>query len=99
MNAEDRQKAMRYFQSLTDDFDAGKLNADQMESGALAKFWLGIMLCQGYHTRRDPIIGTAHIKTAEIFFNGFDGFGYKLMSVLGEVYAQGLAQPRRRTIH
>ena len=93
MNAEDRQKALCYFQSLADDFDAGKLNADQMESGALSKFWLGIMLCQGYHTRRDPILGTTHIKTAEIFFNGFDGFGYKLMSVLGEVYAQGLAQP------
>ena len=93
MNAEDRQKAMGYFQSLSEDFDAGKLNRDQQQDGALAKFWLGIMLCQGYHTRRDAIKGVELIQAANALTNGFEGFGFVLMYKIGEVYATGLAQP------
>ena len=93
MNAEDRQKAMGYFQSLAGDFDAGKLRGDQWQDGALAKFWLGIMLCQGYHTRRDAIKGVELIQAADALTNGFEGFGFVLMYKIGELYATGLTQP------
>ena len=93
MNAEDRQKAMKYFQSLVEDFDAGRLSADQREEGAYAQLWLGVMLCQGYHTRRDAVKGVELIKAAETFFNGFEGFGYRPMKILGDLYWSGLAQP------
>ncbi len=92
MNAEDRQKAMCYFESLVNDFDAGRLVGEQKEDGALAKLWLGIMLCQGYHTRRDAIMGAELIQAAGTYFNGFQGFGYRLMREIGEIYASGLAQ-------
>jgi len=94
MNAENRQKAMKYFQSLVNDFDAGKLiSKDDRESGIIAKLWLGIMLCEGYHTRRDAKEGVVLIKSVEILTNGFDGYGFVAMYKLGELYATGLAQP------
>ena len=92
MNEDDRQKAMRYFMELADDFDANRLSAEQREDGVIAKLWLGIMLCEGYHTPRDPVKGTKLIKEADTFFHGFEGFGYKPMYKIGEVYATGLAQ-------
>jgi len=92
MNAEDRQKAIRYYQSLVDDFDTGKLSGDDREWGEVAKLWLGVMLCEGYHTQRDAIKGAKLIKEAEALTKGFEGFGYKVMKTLGEVFGQGCAQ-------
>ena len=92
MNADARQKAMGYFQSLSDDFDAGRLSAEQREEGVLAKLWLGIILCQGYHTPHDAVKGTSLIKFADTYFKGFEGFGFKTMYHIGELYASGLAQ-------
>jgi len=93
MNAEDRQKAMKYFQSLVNDLDAGKLlSKDDQESGIIAKLRLGIMLCEGYHTPRDASKGVKLIETAESLTNGFEGYGFGFMYKLGELYATGLAQ-------
>ena len=94
MNAEDRQKAMKYFQSLSDDFDAGKLlGQDDRDSGMIAKLRLGMMLCEGYYTERNAIKGVALIKAAEKLLNGFDCFGFDFLYKLGELYATGLVQP------
>ncbi|MDR0294202.1 MAG: hypothetical protein LBH95_08640 [Oscillospiraceae bacterium] len=93
MNAEDRQKALGYFQSLSDDYDAGILSGEQREEGIIGKLWLGVMLCEGYHTRRDAVKGSELIQTADKFYNGFEGFGFGVMSKIGELYASGLAQP------
>ncbi len=88
-----RKKAMRYFESLSDDFDSGNLSGDELADGAIGKLWLGIMLCEGYYTRRDAVKGTELIETARGFFNDFDGFGFKVLSTIGELYAEGFAQP------
>jgi len=93
IDAEYRQKAMGYFQSLVEDFDAGRLSKDQEVDGILAKYWLGVMLCEGYHTKRDTVMGAELIKSAELLSRGFEGFGFRFMYTLGELYAQGLAQP------
>ena len=93
MNAEDRQKAMKYFQSLVDDFDAGKLSKEHEEEGAYAKLKLGIMLCEGYHTERDAVKGAKLIEAAETYLEGFKDYGYKVLSQVGELYMSGLAQP------
>jgi len=92
MNAEDRQKAMRYFESLVADFDAGKLSKDQELDGIIAKMWLGIMLCEGYHTPRDAKRGADLIQSAHLLTKGFEEFGFKSLSKIGEIYATGLAQ-------
>jgi len=93
MNAEDRQKAMKYFLSLSDDFDADKLlNDDDRECGIIAKLRLGIMLCEGYHTQRDVRKGVNLINAADSLTNGFAVFGFETLFKLGELYATGLAQ-------
>ena len=92
MDAEYRQKAMNYYLNLVSDFDAGKLIGDDLEWGITAKLWLGVMLCEGYHTKRDAIKGAKLIKEADVLTKGFDGFGYKVMRKLGEVFGQGCAQ-------
>ena len=93
MNAENRQKAMYLFESLAADFDANKLSKDKEIYGITSKLWLGIMLCQGYHTRRDAIKGAELIQTADALTNGFEKFGYRVLSKIGEIYTTGLAQP------
>ena len=94
MNAEDRQKAMIYFQNISDDYDAGKLiTEDDKECGIISKLRLGIMLCEGYYTKRDAVKGVELINAAENLTNGFSGYGFVTMSKLGELYATGLAQP------
>jgi len=91
-NPEYRQKAIGYFQSLVNDLDAGRLNEEQRIDGIISKLWLGIMLCQGFGTRRDAIKGSELIKAADSLTNGFADFGYGPLSKLGEVYGQGCAQ-------
>ena len=93
MNAEDRQKAMRLFESLVADFDAGRLGKEEEIDGILSKMWLGIMLCEGYHTQRDAIRGAELIQAADALTNGFNEFGFGPLSKIGDVYATGLAQP------
>jgi len=89
-----RKKAIKYFKELSDDFDSGKLSSkDDRENGAIGKLWLGVMLCEGYHTCRDAVKGAELIEAAGTFFNGFEGFGYGVMYKIGELYAQGLAKP------
>ena len=93
MNAEDRQKAFRYFEGLVKDLDSGKLVGDHKIDGVIAQFWLGIMLCEGYHTRRDAVRGAKLLGSAYENSNGFDKFGYRLLNAVGNLYATGLAQP------
>ena len=93
MNAEDRQKALGLFEGLVADFDAGRLSKDQEIDGIISKLWLGVMLCEGFYTRRDAIRGAKLIKEAHSLTNGFEGFGYKVLSKLGELFESGFAQP------
>ena len=93
MNAEDRQKAMKYFESLLDDYNAGKLTGESEVDGILAQFWLGVMLCEGYHTQRDAVRGAKLIEAAHAKTKGFEEYGYKFHNTLGELYATGMAQP------
>jgi TPR repeat protein len=95
MNEKDRKKAMKYFQSLVVDFDDGKLIGEEREYGAIAKLWLGIMLCEGYYTKSDPEEGVKLIKAADVLFNGFERFGFKIIYKIGEIFAQGLTQVGR----
>jgi len=92
-----RNKAMKYFESLVQDLDAGKFagNTDNEEDGLLAKLWLGVILCQGFGMgeRRDPIRGAQLLRDADSATNGFDGFGFRVLNTLAEVYGQGCAQP------
>ena len=92
MNADDRRKAMRYFESLVSDFDAGKLKDNEKIDGIIAKMWLGILLCEGYHTRRDARKGAELIQAADALSNGFEEFGFASLSKIGEIYVAGLAQ-------
>ena len=92
MNAEDRQKAMKYFESLLADYNAGKLVGEAEIDGILAQFWLGIMLCEGYHTQRDAVRGAKLLEAAHAKTNGFEKFGYRFHRTIGELYATGLAQ-------
>jgi len=96
MDEDCRQKAFFYFQSLVDDFDADKLVGDDEGWGPIAKLWLGIMLCEGYHTHRNAIKGAKLIKEAEDLTEGFNNVGYKLLNKLGSLYEGGLAQPGER---
>jgi len=97
MNVEDRLKAMIYFQSLANDLDTGKFRSEnEREFGIIAKLWLGIMLCEGYHTPHDPLKGAALIETADTLTNGFTDFGIDIMIILAELYASGLAQPNNK---
>jgi len=96
MDKDCRQKAMKYFQELVNDFDAGKLVGDDWGWGSIAKVRLGIMLCEGYHTDRDAIKGAKLIKEAEDLTEGFKNVGYKLLNELGNLYEGGLAQPGER---
>ena len=93
IDKEYREKAFRYYQSLSDDFDAGKLIGDDWGWGPIAKLWLGIMLCEGYYIQPEAIKGVKLIKEAEELSEGFRDYGYKALKTLGELYATGLAQP------
>jgi hypothetical protein len=92
-DAECRQKAMKYFESLVRDFDAGKLKGDSELDGVISKLWLGIMLCQGLGTRRDAVEGAKLLKEADNLTNGFAKFGYEALKNLAETYGQGCTQP------
>jgi len=91
-DAECRQKAMKYFEGLAKDFDAGKLKGDLEIDGIVSKLWLGIMLCQGFGTRRDTVEGAKLLKEADVLTQGFSQFGYEALSNLAEVYGQGCLQ-------
>ena len=93
MDKDCRQKAIGYFQSLSDDYDAGKLGGEEEIDGIIAKMWLGVMLCEGYHTRCDEIKGAELIQAADALTNGFERFGFSPLSQIGGLYATGLAQP------
>jgi TPR repeat protein len=92
MNADDRKKAMRYFEELLADYNAGRLVGDQEIDGILAHYWLGIMLCEGYHTPRDAVRGAKLLEAVDAKTNCFEKFGYRFLSKIGELYAEGLAQ-------
>jgi len=95
-DVDDRNKAMGYFENLVRDLDSGKFagNKDYEEDGIVAKLWLGIMLCQGFGIgeRRDPIRGAKLIREADNGTEGFDGFSFRVLNTLAEVYGQGCAQ-------
>ena len=94
-NVENRKKTMRYFQSLSDDFDAGRLSNDDVTDGIIAKLWLGIILCEGIGklNATDTLKGVKLLKEAEKLTNGFKPFGFDMMFKIGELYATGLTQP------
>jgi len=91
-DAEYRQKALRYFESICDDYDAGRLTGDSDVDGLLAKFWMGLLLCEGYHTRRDALKGRKCLETAHINSNGFEKFGFRYLAKLGDLFSSGLVQ-------
>ena len=91
-DAEYRKKAMKYFESLVNDFDSGKLSADQELDGIISKLWLGVMLCQGLGTRRDSVEGRKLIEDADRRTNSFAKFGFSVLTKLAEVYGQGCTQ-------
>jgi len=92
----DRSKAIGYFDSLVKDMDAGKFsgNADYLEEGVIAKLWLGAMLCQGFGMGewRDPVRGERLLREADDGTNGFQGFGFRVLGMIAEVYGQGAAK-------
>ena len=89
-----RNKAMRLFQSLVNDFDAGKLFSDEdKEAGSMAKLWLGIMLCEGYLTVRDAERGVELINAAKDELEDFKDFGLMTLYNIGELYSTGLVDP------
>ena len=89
-----RQKAGRYYEELSNDFDNGKLNMDDRGYGETAKIWLGIILCMGYGwPLRDVNGGMKLIKKAEELTNNLDGYGFNALNAIGVMYAQGYAQP------
>jgi len=90
INADDRQKAHKYLESLVADYNAGKIDKDE---GEIANLYLGILLCEGYHTWRDALRGAELIQTAYKLSNGFEGYGFGLLGKIAEIYGQGLAQP------
>ena len=94
INFEDRQEAMNYYQSLSNDFDNGQLDkGEDEERGIIAKLWLGIMLCEGYHTKRDAKKGVELINFAKKKLDNFYGFGFMVMYQLGILYSTGLVDP------
>jgi len=90
-----RQKAVKYYQELSDDLDNGKLlDKEEQGYGETAKLWLGILLCMGYGLPlRDEKKGMEHIKIAENLTKNFKDHGFISLSALGKMYAQGYAQP------
>ena len=95
IDKEYREKAFLYYQSLVDDFDTNQLIGDDEGWGPIAKLWLGIMLCEGYHTHRNAIKGVKLIKEAEKLSEDFKNhgyYGYKALKALGELYATGLVR-------
>ena len=89
-----RQMAMKYYQELSDDLDAGKLSEDEEDYGKTAKIFLGIMFCKGGNgIPRDEKKGVELIEEAEKLTNNFDGYGFILLHALGIMYAEGYAQP------
>ena len=91
-DSEWRQKGMGYFESLVRDFDAGKLKGDLEIIGIVAKLQLGMMLCQGFGTRRDVAVGAKLLKEADSLTSGFDKFGFETLSKLAVTYGQGYIQ-------
>ena len=88
-----RQMAMKYYQELSDDFDAGKLDEEDRDCGETAKIWLGILLCMGNGLPRDEKKGMKLIHEAEILTNNLDGFVFIPLKELGTMYEQGYARP------
>ena len=88
-----REKAVKYFEELLIDYNAGRLSDDSEVYGILAQFWLGVMLCEGYHTKRDVSRGVKLLETAHANTNGFEEYGYRFHRIIGELYATGLTQP------
>lgn len=91
-----RIMAIKYYQDISNAYDEGTLSVDERESGygAAAKLWLGILLCKGVKDiLRDEKKGIELIKKAEELSNNFQKFGFVPLYALGEMYAQGYAQP------
>jgi len=94
LDAEYRQQAMDLFQRLAEDYDAGRLTDDDHKNhGVLAKLWLGVMLCEGFHTKRDPEKGVGLISSAKSLTNGFRNAGFETLFELGCLYSDGFVQP------
>jgi len=59
------QKSMKYYQELSNDFDAGKISDEKRDIGISAKLMLGIMLCEGNGIERDGKKGVELIEAAK----------------------------------
>ena len=90
-----QQEAMKYFQLIVNDCDSGKLiTEEEKDWGVTAKLFLGIMLCEGYHTPRDAKKGVKLIEEAkELNKKGFEDYGFSTLRELGEIYGGGYTQP------
>lgn len=89
-----RKTAMRYFDDVACDFFTGKLNGneDLLIDGKLSALYLGVMLCEGFYTPRDPEKGDKLIRAVKSLTNGFNGFGFNILFEIGRLYANGFAQ-------
>jgi hypothetical protein len=83
---------MDFFESIVNDYKAGKLAEDDRSVGVVAKTELGIMLCEGLGTQRDYKRGVELIKSAETDMQSFGGFKFPHLLLIGELYALGFAQ-------
>jgi tetratricopeptide (TPR) repeat protein len=90
--AENRQKAMDLFESIVRDYDAGRLQGNFIRAGVVAKIELGIMLCEGYGTKRDVVGGLKMMEEGASLARNDGGPGFAHCYRIGEVYATGLAQ-------
>ena len=90
--AKNRQKAMSLFESIVEDYSAGKLVEEDLSVGMVAKIELGIMLCEGLGTKRDYKRGLELIKSGENEMKSFGGPKFDHLISLGELYGKGYAQ-------
>jgi hypothetical protein len=88
-----RQKAFRYYEELSNNFDNGKLDEVYRGLGKNAKIWLGIFLCMGSGlTLRDVKKGIEYIEEAKTLTNDFKDYGFRYLHALVVMYAEVYAQ-------
>jgi len=87
--SKNRQKALSLFESLMEDYEAGKVDR---EEGTFAKIEAGIMLCEGLGNKRDYERGLELIKSGEKEMLPFGGLKFTQLLKIGELYGMGYAQ-------
>ena len=87
-----RRAAMNLFESIVKDYNAGRLDEEDLSVGKVATIELGIMLCEGLGTKRDSKRGIKLIKDGEKDMQSFGGPKFNHLLSIGELYGMGYAQ-------